>query len=80
MSIVFLFLVNFRFPSHSSTVQVIRNRYGNEVVKLIRKFENLDFKYWKVLLDLDFLDNCNRNNGASKLVQFQVANKDLRNS
>ena len=80
MSIVFLFLVHFRFPSHLSTVQVIRDRYGNEVVKLMRIFEKLDFKYWKVLVDLDFLDNCNRNNVTPKLVQFQVANKDLRNS
>ena len=32
------------------------------------------------MLDLDFLDNCIRNNVASKFVQFQVANKDLLNS
>ena len=63
-----------------SGIQVIRNRYGNEVVKLMRKFERLDFKYRKVLLDLDFLDNCIRNNVVPKFVQFRVANKDLRNS
>ena len=68
------------FPSHLSTVQVIRDRCGNDVVKLMRKFEKLDFKYRKVLLDLDFLDNCIRNNVAPKFVQFRVANKDLRNS
>ena len=44
------------------------------------KFERLDYKYRKVLLDLDFLDNCIRNNVVTKLVQFRVANKDLRNS
>ena len=80
MSIVFLFLVRLRFPSLLSTVQVIRNRYGNEVVKLMQKFEKLDFKYRKVLLDLDFLDNCIRNNVAPKFVQFRVANKYLGNS
>ena len=78
--IVFLFLVRLRFPSHLPTVQVIRNGYGNEVVKLMRKFERLDFKYRKVLLDLDFLDNCIRKNAAPKFVQFRVSNKDLRNS
>ena len=76
---MFLFLVRLRFPLHLSTVQVIRNRYGNEVVKLMRKFERLDFKYRKVLLDLDFLDNRIRNL-VPKFVQFRVANKDLRNS
>ena len=80
MSIVFLFLVRLRFPSHLSTVQVIRNRYGNEVVKLMPKFEKLDFKHRKVLVDLDFLDNCNRNNVAPKFVQFRVTSKDFRNS
>ena len=43
------------------TVQVLRNRYGNEVAKLTQKFERLDFRYQTVLLDLDFLDNCIRN-------------------
>ena len=80
ISIVFLFLACLCFPSHLSTVQVIRNRYGNEVVKLMRKFEKQDFKYRKVLLDLDFLDNCIRNNIVPKFVQFRVADKELRNS
>ena len=77
ISIVFLFLVRLRFPSHLSTVQVICNRYGNEVVNLMRKFERLDFRYRIVLLDLDFLDNCIRNDVVSKFVQFRVTNKDF---
>ena len=59
---------------------MIRNRYGNEVVKLMQKFEKLDFRYQKVFLDLDFLDNSIRNDVAPKFIQFRVANKDLRNS
>ena len=59
---------------------MIRNRYGNEVVKPMRKFKKLDFKYQKVFLDLDFLDNSIRNDVAPKFIQFRVANKDLRNS
>ena len=54
MPIVFLFLVRLRFPSHLSAVQVIRNRYDNEVVKLMRKFENLDFKYRKSIVRFSF--------------------------
>ena len=54
MTIVFLFLVRLHFPSHLSTVQVISNRYGNETVKLMQKFEKLDFRYRKLLLDLDY--------------------------
>ena len=75
-----LFLVRLCFPLQLSIVQVIRNRYGNEVVKMMRKFEKLDFTYWKVLLDLGFLDKWIRSNVAPKFVQFRVANKDLRSS
>mgnify|MGYP001800918522 FL=1 len=80
ISLVFLFLVRLRFPAHLSITQVIRKRYGNNNVKLIRSFEKIDFKYRKLLLDIDFLENCVNNNVAPKFVQFRVANKDLRNS
>ena len=80
ISFVFLFLVRLRFPSNLSIIQVLRNRYGDDVVKLVRNFEKLDFKYRKVLLDLDFLDTCVKNNVTPNFVQFRVANKDLRNS
>ena len=79
ISIVLLFLVCLRFPSHLLTLQVVRNRYGNEVAKLMHKFERLDFRYRKVLLDLDFLDNCIRNDVFPKFVKFRVANKDFPN-
>ena len=45
----------------------------------MQKFERLDFKYRKVLLDLDFLDNCMSNDVVPKFVQFRVTNKGLRN-
>ena len=37
------------------------------------------FQYRKVLLDIDFLDTCLKNNIILKFVQFRVSNKDLRN-
>ena len=80
ISIVFLFLVRLRFPSNLSTIQVIRNRYGNDTVKLVRQFEKLDYKHRKILLDLNFLENCIKNNVTPKFLQFRLANKDLRSS
>ena len=58
---------------------MIRNRYDNEVVKLMRKFEKLDFKYRiKVLLDLVFLDNCIRNDVVILVADnIDWDNKDL---
>ena len=61
ISIVFLFLVQLRFPSNLSTIQVIRKRYGNDTVKLVRQFEKLNYKHLKILLDLNFLENCIKN-------------------
>ena len=42
------------------------------------EFEKLDFKYRKVLLDIDFLNTCLKNNVIPKFVQFCVFKKDLR--
>ena len=80
ISIVFLFFVRLRFSSNLSTIQVIRNRYGNDgndTVKLVRQFEKLDYKYRKLLLDLNFLENCIRNNVTPKFVQFCLADRGL---
>ena len=80
ISIVFLFLVRLRYPSNLSTIQVIRNRYGNDTVKLVRNFAKLDYKHRKILLNLNFLENCIKNNGTPKFLQFRLANIDLRSS
>ena len=69
-----------RFPRHLSTIKVLRKRYGDVTVGKVREFEKLDFKYSKVLLDIDFLNTCLKNNIIPKFVQFLVSNKDLRNS
>ena len=69
-----------RFPNHLSTIKVLWKRYGDVIVGKVREFEKLDFKYSKVLLDIDFLNTCLKNNIIPKFVQFLVSNKDLRNS
>ena len=58
---------------------MIRNRYGNDTVKLVRQFKKRDCKYRKLLLDLSFLENCTTN-VIPKFVQFRLANRDLRES
>ena len=59
---------------------MIRNRYGNDTVKLVRQFEKLDYKYCKLLPDLSFLENCIKNHVIPKFLQFYSANRDLRDS
>ena len=56
--LVFLFIAKVRFPSGMSIVKVLRNRYGLDLVKNVRKLEKIDWKYSKIQLDLEFLKTC----------------------
>ena len=47
LALVFMFLVILRYPSRSSLLQVIRDRYVDTIVKLVRKFEKVDLKHRK---------------------------------
>ena len=55
---VFLFLARLRFPAQDSIIKMLRRRYGDGLVKKVRKFKKFDFKYRKALLDLEFLQSC----------------------
>ena len=70
-----MLFVSLRFPSTLSLFQVIRNPYGDTIVKLVRKFEKVDFKHSKAALDLNFLQTFRSLNVVQKFLQFRVANK-----
>ena len=77
---VFLFLARLRFPAQDSIIKILRRRYGDGLVKKVRKFEKFDFKYRKALLDLEFLQSCKKEKLILKFLQFKVANKRLESS
>ena len=78
LPLVFMFLIWLGFLKNLSLIQVIHKRYGNTVVKLVRRFEKLDFKHQKAALDLQFLKTCQEFKVASKFLQFSVANDSLK--
>ena len=78
LALVFIFLIQLRFPKNLSLIQIIHKRYGNTVVKLILRFEKLDFKHRKVALVLQFLKTCQEFKVSPKFLQFRVANDSLR--
>ena len=43
---------------------------SNDTVKVVRQFEKLDYKHRKILLDLNFLENCIKNNVTLSLYNF----------
>ena len=57
---VFLFIIRLRFPRSQSIADVIRKRYGDRVLKNVRKFERLDYHVRKCLLDIKFGDTCHK--------------------
>ena len=65
-ALVFIFVARLRFTSGLSIVETLRNRYGTDLVKNIRKMEKTDYKYRKLQLDLNFLQNCQHSNFISK--------------
>ena len=80
LSLVYLFLIRLRFPSGSSVSDIIRKRYGDQVLSKLRKYEKLDFRVGKANLDISFLETCMEHDLMPTFVQFRTANKNLRNS
>ena len=58
-SLVFLFLARLRFPSSKSIPEMTKDRYGENILKLVvRKFERTDLRCQKAELHLSFLKYC----------------------
>ena len=55
---MFIFLTRLYFPLKLSIAEVLRKRYGDRILKLVRKFEKTDIKDKSALLDLEFLKIC----------------------
>ena len=79
-TLVCLFIIKLRFPPKKSVANVIRRRYGDATLKVIRKFEKIDLKKRKILLDINFLETCRDSNVIPHFLQFRTANYNLKRS
>ena len=77
-TLVFLFLARLRFRSSKSIPKVIKDCYGESVLKLVRKFERKDLRCRKAELDLSFLKYCFENSLTPKFLRFKVSNRSLK--
>ena len=66
---MFIFVIRLRFPSKLSIAEVLRKRYGDRILKLVKKFEKTDIKHENALFDLQFLKICEDHN-AIQLICF----------
>ena len=80
LTLVLLFIIRLRFPSNRSIADIITKRYSQETLRTVRKFESIDFKHKKCLLDIEFLNNCLKHDLYPTFVRFKVSNAQLKNS
>ena len=80
ISLVFIFLTRLRFSSRLSIPEVLKKRYSDRALKLVKKFEKIDIMHKKVLLDIQFLKICEDHNVMPKFLRFKVVNSNSRSS
>ena len=80
ISLVLFFMIRIRFPADRSIAYILRSRYGNTLVKEVRRFEKIDYKLRKCMLDIVFLETCLENKIIPKFLNFRVSNLHLKTS
>ena len=80
ITLFFVFLIRLRFPVDKSIAEIIRSRYGDATLKVLRKYETVDFKLRKAYLHLDFLERCLHHDLIPKFLWFKLSHRNLRNS
>ena len=80
ITLVFLFVVRYRFPTQFSIISILRKRHGENLVKSVRELEKLDIRHKKVQLDLEFLQTCKKNNVIPKFLKFKLTNIQFSSS
>jgi len=72
-----LFILRLRLGSNVNVFNTIRSRYGEEGVRLLRKYETLSRKVKKTELDLEFLQKCKIYNVFPKFLRFKLYKRAL---
>ena len=80
IAIVLLFIIRCRFPKSRSLTGVIRSRYDNHVLKIIRKYEKYDYKICKLSVDIEFLNNCLNHDLCPPFLKYKMSSKRLQTS
>ena len=76
--LVFLFFAGISFPKAKSIATVIRSRYVDKPLKIVRKSEKLDFKLRNAKCDSKFLCECENNDLISNFLCFRTDHKNLK--
>ena len=80
LTLVFLFIIRSRFPKSKPLSEITCYRYGNYMLKFIRKFEKLDFRLRKINVNIEFLNSCLENDLRPTFLRYKMSSKRLQNS
>ena len=75
---IFLFLARLRLLSSKSIPKIIKDCYGENVLKLVRKFGGTDLRCRKAEVDLCFLKCCFQNSLRPTFLHSKVSNQSLK--
>ena len=73
-------MIRIGFPANKSIAYILRSRYRNTLVKEVKKFEKIDYKLRKCMLDVVFLETCLENKIIPKFLNFRVSSLHLKTS
>ena len=71
-AIIFLFLIRLQFPKPKSISEILRRRYGQSILKILRTFEKLNYLIREAELDLEFLLRCRDSNVIPNFLNFKL--------
>ena len=80
ISLALLFMILIIFPADKSITYILQSRYGNTLVKKVRRFEKMDYELRKCKLDITLLETCLEKNIIPKILSFRVSNLHLKTS
>ena len=80
IGLVFLFIIRIRVPRRKSIADIIRNKYGEALVKKLRRFGKCDFKLRKCHLDLRLFLDCKKDGVIPKFLLIKISERHLKNS
>ena len=58
----------------------IRCCYGNHVLKIIRRYQKLEYRVKKLDLDIKFLNTCQNNDLCPTFIQYKISLTRLQHS
>ena len=80
LSLVLLFLLRIRFPTHESLFTTLRRRYGTQITKEVRTWEKIAKQAVKAELDRTLLLRCHEECILPKFLIFRLYRQNLRNT